>query len=108
MPKLVPILLPVLPLVAALLILPCQGVLAQDLTLYVAPNGNDAWSGRLAEPKNNDGPMSLETEACQTTVKVAAQCNAQFPQRLASIFDSCRFWQHEHSSATCDKAGTRL
>lgn len=31
---------------------------AQGLTLYVAPNGHDAWSGRLAEPKEQDGPFA--------------------------------------------------
>lgn len=30
---------------------------ADELTLYVAPGGNDAWSGRLAEPKGADGPF---------------------------------------------------
>ncbi len=31
---------------------------AQDLKLYVAPNGNDTWSGRLAEPRDGDGPFA--------------------------------------------------
>jgi hypothetical protein len=30
---------------------------AEGLTLYVAPNGNDAWSGGLAEPKDGNGPF---------------------------------------------------
>jgi len=30
---------------------------AEGLTLYVAPNGNDAWSGRSAEPKDGNGPF---------------------------------------------------
>ena len=33
----------------------------QAARLYVAPNGNDDWSGRLAEPRDADGPFaSLE------------------------------------------------
>jgi parallel beta-helix repeat protein len=31
---------------------------AQGLSLYVAPNGNDAWSGKLAEPRDSDGPFA--------------------------------------------------
>jgi len=34
------------------------GLHAQELTLYVAPNGNDAWSGKVAEPADNDGPFA--------------------------------------------------
>ena len=35
------------------------------LTLYVAPNGNDAWSGRLAAPDaaGTDGPFATLTAA---------------------------------------------
>ena len=31
---------------------------SESLTLYVAPNGNDAWSGRHAEPGDHDGPLA--------------------------------------------------
>jgi hypothetical protein len=34
------------------------GVQAQGATFYVAPNGNDAWSGKQAEPTGNDGPFA--------------------------------------------------
>ncbi len=30
---------------------------AEGLTLYVAPNGSDAWSGRVAEPRDGTGPF---------------------------------------------------
>src|SRR5213596_2102162 len=35
-------------------------VSAKSLTLYVAPDGNDRWSGRLAQPAHDgaDGPFS--------------------------------------------------
>ncbi len=36
----------------------CAVTHAQGLRLYVAPNGNDAWSGRLPEAKNGDGPFA--------------------------------------------------
>jgi hypothetical protein len=31
---------------------------AKQLTLYVAPGGNDSWSGRLAVPDHGDGPLA--------------------------------------------------
>ena len=38
---------------------------AEPVTFYVAPNGNDAWSGRLAEPDadDNDGPFATVPRA---------------------------------------------
>jgi hypothetical protein len=38
---------------------------AQAITLYVATNGNDAWSGRMAEPntEKTDGPLASLTGA---------------------------------------------
>ncbi|MCM2370119.1 right-handed parallel beta-helix repeat-containing protein [Aporhodopirellula aestuarii] len=33
-------------------------VQAGTTTLFVAPAGNDQWSGRLAEPQKNDGPLA--------------------------------------------------
>jgi hypothetical protein len=35
----------------------CSAARADGLTLHVAPNGNDAWSGRLAAPESGDGPF---------------------------------------------------
>ena len=32
-------------------------------TFYVATNGNDAWSGHSATPRNNDGPLATLPEA---------------------------------------------
>lgn len=32
-------------------------------TFYVSPNGDDAWSGRLAEPRGNDGPFATIVRA---------------------------------------------
>jgi parallel beta-helix repeat protein len=48
---------------AALLLAASRGVYAQGTTFYVAPNGNDAWSGKLAEPKGNDGPFASVVRA---------------------------------------------
>jgi hypothetical protein len=37
--------------------LACSTAGAERLTLYVAPGGNDGWSGRLAAPNGGDGPF---------------------------------------------------
>jgi hypothetical protein len=45
--------------------------MADIATFYVAPNGNDAWSGRLARPDANqtDGPLATLQAACQAARK---------------------------------------
>jgi hypothetical protein len=45
----------------ALLFMMASMAAAEGLTLHVATNGNDQWSGRIAEPKDGDGPfLTLE------------------------------------------------
>lgn len=58
MPKLACLCLPAVTLTTLLLGTPDCVAHAQGLTLYVAPQGDDAWSGKLAEPKDNDGPFA--------------------------------------------------
>jgi len=41
----------------------CARATAAPLRLYVAPNGNDAWSGKLAGAKGADGPFASLTRA---------------------------------------------
>jgi hypothetical protein len=43
--------------------LACPVARGQGLTIYVARNGNDAWSGKLAEPKGGDGPLATLSRA---------------------------------------------
>ena len=43
---------------AATLALPCVSPAADRTLLHVAPNGNDAWSGSVAEPADGDGPLA--------------------------------------------------
>ncbi len=49
--------------------------MADISTFYVAPNGNDAWSGRLAEPDANrtDGPFATLAAACQAARRAGTQ-----------------------------------
>lgn len=42
----------------SLLIVSTAGLQAEGMTLYVAPNGNDAWSGKSPEPQDGDGPFA--------------------------------------------------
>ncbi len=41
----------------------CAGARAGGLTLYVAPDGNDAWTGKSAEARDNDGPFATLARA---------------------------------------------
>ena len=43
----------------------CHPCNMQAAEFYVAPDGNDAWSGRLADPNaaRNDGPLATPTAA---------------------------------------------
>jgi hypothetical protein len=38
-------------------------VVTADTVLYVSPTGNDAWSGKLPDPKGNDGPFATLARA---------------------------------------------
>jgi hypothetical protein len=58
MPKFVCIFVAVMAFVNGLWPVSATGLQSQGLTLYVAPNGNDAWSGRSAERNDNDGPLA--------------------------------------------------
>ena len=50
-------------LAAVLLLATCA--VANQISLYVSPNGNDAWSGQYAEPRENDGPFATFERAQQ-------------------------------------------
>ncbi|MCY2954718.1 MAG: right-handed parallel beta-helix repeat-containing protein [Planctomycetota bacterium] len=52
-------------LLASLILFTTQFALAAptDADFYVAPNGNDQWSGKLADPKGNDGPFATVARA---------------------------------------------
>lgn len=58
-----------------LVVLLFWGLPALATTLYVAPNGNDAWSGKLAKPnaQKSDGPLASLTGARDAVRKLRAQ-----------------------------------
>ncbi|MEW6359369.1 MAG: right-handed parallel beta-helix repeat-containing protein [Planctomycetota bacterium] len=55
--------------------LACQAVVAQNTAFYVAPNGNDAWSGKLAEPnaEKTNGPFATLPAAVEAGRKQTGQ-----------------------------------
>ena len=69
---------------AALIAVQGTGAAPATVTLYVAPNGNDDWSGRLSSPNasNTDGPFATFEGAramVQSIVKAGlTQVNVQF------------------------------
>jgi hypothetical protein len=57
---------------------------AAAATLHMAPSGNDAWSGRLAEPNadRTDGPLATLTGARDAIRKLKSQGPLQEPVRV--------------------------
>ncbi len=57
---------------------------AQAATLFVAPGGSDAWSGRFAEPKadKTDGPLATLAAARDAVRKLKAQGPLTEPVRI--------------------------
>lgn len=45
---------------------------AAETVFYVAPNGNDAWSGKKAEPSGQDGPFASLERARQAVIELGA------------------------------------
>jgi hypothetical protein len=70
--------------VAASMWLALQAQLATGLELYVAPDGNDAWSGRLARPNaaRTDGPVASLTGARDALRRLKAQGPIAEPVRV--------------------------
>jgi hypothetical protein len=58
-----------------LLWLMCPVAAAQETDFYVATNGNDAWSGRLAEPnaEKTDGPFATLESGGQNRLYLIAK-----------------------------------
>ncbi len=60
-------------LAAMLLTAICAAARAQGVHRYVAPDGNDRWSGKLAEPKGEDGPWATLAHARDEIRKLKRQ-----------------------------------
>ncbi len=70
--------------VFALTLLSVGAVSAQALTLYVAPDGNDSWSGRRAHPdaQGHDGPLASLQGARDAVRRLKAQGPLTEPVRV--------------------------
>lgn len=68
----------------AIVIVFCFGAFAGPITLYVAPNGNDAWSGAVAEPSaaGTDGPLATIAGARDALRKLKADGKRDGPVRV--------------------------
>ena len=73
-------------LFCATLLLFSGSVRAKSLTLYVATNGNDHWSGRLEEPARDgkDGPLASLSAALEKT-RAARQDSAKTPDGISIV-----------------------
>ncbi|MBN1465147.1 right-handed parallel beta-helix repeat-containing protein [candidate division KSB1 bacterium] len=50
---------------------------AEEISFYVSPSGNDNWSGRFAEPRDNDGPFATFFRAQMAVRELAMDSLAQ-------------------------------
>jgi hypothetical protein len=65
------------------LVLLQSSVWAGKTTLYVAPEGNDQWSGRLADPKQGEGPLaSLDAARLKVRQLKAADPEGSFEVQI--------------------------
>jgi hypothetical protein len=78
---------------------------AQPLTLHVATNGNDAWSGRLAEPRagGSDGP--LRTPASALRAARMARLATPAPESVTILFRAGRHELAEPLPLTDEDSG---
>jgi len=69
---------------------------AETITYFVAPTGNDSWSGSLANPNTDhtDGPFATLAAACQATRKA----DTRQPRKI--IFAAGQYFLSEHLTLT--------
>jgi hypothetical protein len=79
--------------------------MAQPLTFYVATNGNDAWSGRLARPAGDgsDGPLRTPAAALRAARKAGSATPA--PQSVTILFRAGRHELAEPLTLTDQDSG---
>jgi hypothetical protein len=78
---------------------------AHPLTLHVATNGNDAWSGRLAQPSADaaDGPLRTPTAALR--VARNARLATPVPESVTILFRAGRHELAEPLTLTAEDSG---
>ena len=71
---------------------------AEPIALYVAPNGNDAWSGTMAEPKDGNGPFASLARARVTGSQ---------PASATSLHNGTNFLNNGRSRSKSSRPGRR-
>jgi hypothetical protein len=79
---------------------------ASAVTIYVAPHGNDGWSGRIAQPNANrtDGPVATLTAARDAVRKVKARGPLSEPVQI--VVADGQYAMREPLVLTPDDSGT--
>lgn len=75
---------------------------AAPVQVFVAPNGNDAWSGRLAERQANDGPVATLPAA----LKIARTARANAPDGVTIFMRGGMYALAEPIVITPEDSGT--
>jgi len=83
-----------------------RDVTAKELTLYVSPSGNDAWSGRLAERNagGTDGPLASIQRARDIIREIGSADG--LPQPVTVMLRGGAYRQTEPIVFTADDSGT--
>src|SRR5262249_51197690 len=81
---------------------------AKPLTLYVATNGNDTWSGQLAKPSVDakDGPLATLSAALRT-VRNARQGSAAVTDAVTILLRGGTYFLAEPITLTPEDSGAR-
>jgi hypothetical protein len=93
-------------LLAGVLAVQSQAVEAREI--YLAPNGNDSWSGHLARPNlpRTDGPLATLTGARDAIRKL--KHDGQFTERVRVIIASGRYQLLSPFELTPEDTGTAI
>ena len=93
-------------IVLALLVLLAAALPLEAAEFHIAPNGNDAWSGRLAQPNaaRTDGPLATLTGARDAVRKLRAQ--GAMKEAVRIIVADGRYQLTESLVLTAEDSGT--
>ncbi len=80
----------------------------QGVTFYVAPNGNDKWSGRLASPNRTktDGPFATLQRALEAVRQLKQQQGGTLKQPVTIYLRSGTYFLSEPVTITPEHSGT--
>lgn len=97
--------LPALALLAGLMTCLPVASQAEETVFYVATDGNDAWSGRLAAPQGNDGPFATIARA-RDAVRQWKAAQGELREPVAVRIRGGRYFVAETIRFTPEDSGT--